>query len=984
VSEVFTTVIKKVIGTKNERVLKKLQPLVEEINSLEPTLEKLNDNELKAKTGEFKERIEKGESLDAILPEAFAVVREVARRTLNMRHFDCQLVGGTVLHQGKIAEMATGEGKTLVATLPAYLNALTGKGVHIITVNDYLAKRDRAWMGVIYEFLGLTVDVIYHDIDLIAKREAYEADITYGTNTEFGFDYLRDNMARVKEEQVQRPHYYAIVDEVDSILIDEARTPLIISGPVEYSTHQFKQLKSPVQRLVQSQTTFVNKLLAQAEQLFKDENEYEGAIKLLQAKRGSPKNKRFLKMAKEGKHKKLIEKVELDYIRDKRVGELDEELYFSIDEKSHVVDLTDKGREALAPQDPNLFVLPDLSVIDEDPNISDEEKNKKRRKMEKEFSDKGEKIQNISQLLKAYSLFEKDIEYVVSDGQVLIVDEFTGRLLPGRRYSDGLHQALEAKEGVTIEGETQTFATITIQNYFRLYDKLAGMTGTAETEAPEFMKIYKLEVDVIPTNEPVRRINYPDVIYQTKREKYRAIIDEIKEMHEKERPVLVGTVSVEVSELLSRMIPKTIKHSVLNAKRHQEEAEIIENAGMAGAVTIATNMAGRGTDIKLGPGVVKCKHCCVICEVKKTKGCSACPDPDKKGEIMTECSADMPCGLHILGTERHDSRRIDRQLRGRCARQGDPGSSRFYLSLEDNLLRIFGSERISSIMERLDMQEGERIEHKLLTSAIERAQARVEGHNFDIRKHLLEYDDVMNKQREVIYQQRNKVLNEESLKDEVTTAIEELAEGIAQRYAEEKVPPDEWDIKGLKESVLKQFSFPLYLTPDVIEDLTYEKLLDLIERQGKEVYKRKETEFGEDALRQLEKFVYLQMIDTLWKEHLLNMDHMKEGIGLRAHAQKDPLREYQKEGYDMFTDLVNRISSEVIEKLYMVQLAQEPQQQMQPAPSGPQQFVLSRGDAEAQAQPSKGKTVKREGKKVGRNEPCPCGSGKKYKKCCGR
>ncbi|MCK5257593.1 MAG: preprotein translocase subunit SecA, partial [Deltaproteobacteria bacterium] len=736
----FNTVIKKVIGTKNERVLKKLQPLVEEINALEPTLEKLNDNELKAKTGEFKERIEKGESLDAILPEAFAVVREVAHRTLNMRHFDCQLVGGTVLHQGKIAEMATGEGKTLVATLPAYLNALTGKGVHIITVNDYLAKRDRAWMGVIYEFLGLTVDVIYHDIDLIAKREAYEADITYGTNTEFGFDYLRDNMARAKEEQVQRPHYYAIVDEVDSILIDEARTPLIISGPVEYSTHQFKQLKSPVQRLVQNQTTFVNKLLAQAEQLFNDENEYEGAIKLLQAKRGSPKNKRFLKMAKEGKHKKLIEKVELDYIRDKRVGELDEELYFSIDEKSHVVDLTDKGRAALAPQDPNLFVLPDLSVIDEDPNISDEEKNKKRRKMEKEFSDKGEKIQNISQLLKAYSLFEKDIEYVVSDGQVLIVDEFTGRLLPGRRYSDGLHQALEAKEGVTIEGETQTFATITIQNYFRLYEKLAGMTGTAETEAPEFMKIYKLDVVVIPTNEPVRRINYPDVIYQTKREKYRAIIDEIKEMHEKGRPVLVGTVSVEVSELLSRMIPKTIKHAVLNAKRHQEEAEIIENAGRASAVTIATNMAGRGTDIKLGPGVVKCKHCCVICEVKKTKGCSACPDPDKKGEIMPECSADMPCGLHILGTERHDSRRIDRQLRGRCARQGDPGSSRFYLSLEDDLLRIFGSERISSIMERLDMQEGERIEHKLLTSAIERAQARVEGHNFDIRKHLLEYD----------------------------------------------------------------------------------------------------------------------------------------------------------------------------------------------------------------------------------------------------
>jgi len=978
---VLSIIIKKVFGTKNERVLKKLCPLVNKINSLEPTTKELKDHELKAKTGEFRQRIERGESLDELLPETFAVVREVARRTLNMRHFDCQLVGGVVLHQGKIAEMATGEGKTLVATLPAYLNALTSKGVHIITVNDYLAKRDRDWMGVIYEFLGLSVDVIHHDIDHLARQRAYQADITYGTNTEFGFDYLRDNMAIRQEDQVQGVHHYAIVDEVDSILIDEARTPLIISGPVEYSTHRFKELKSPVQRLVQSQTAFVNQLLTQADQLFKEKNDYEGAVKLLQVKRGSPKNKRFLKMAKEGKYKKLIERVELDYIRDKRMGELDEELYFSIDEKSHVVDLTDKGRATLSPQDPNLFVLPDLSVIDEDLNLSEEERNKKRRRLEKEFNEKGEKIQNISQLLKAYSLFEKDVDYVVSDGQVLIVDEFTGRLLPGRRYSDGLHQALEAKESVTIEGETQTLATITIQNYFRLYEKLAGMTGTAETEAPEFMKIYKLDVVVIPTNEPVRRVNYPDVIYQTKREKYRAIINEIKEMNEKGRPVLVGTVSVEVSELLSRMLPKTIKHSVLNAKRHKEEAEIVANAGLAKAVTIATNMAGRGTDIKLGPGVVKCKvQCCITCEAEKTKGCSACPDPDKKGKKMTECICDMPCGLHIVATERHEARRIDRQLRGRCARQGDPGSSRFYLSLEDDLLRIFGSERISSIMERLDMQEGERIEHKLLTSAIERAQARVEAHNFDIRKHLLQYDDVMNKQREVIYQQRSKVLREKILKDEVEAAIEELAEGIAQRYADDKVPPDEWDIRGLKEAVFKQFSFPIHLPPDTLEDLTYEKLSDLITHQSKEVYQRKETEFGEDAIRQLEKMVYLQVIDSLWKEHLLNMDHLKEGIGLRGYGQRDPLREYQKEGYNMFLDLVERINSETIEKLYMVQLAKEPLP-LQPTPSRSQQFVLSRGEG---AQPTKGKTVKREGRKIGRNEPCPCGSGKKYKKCCGR
>lgn len=975
-------ILKKILGSNNERVLKKMHPLVDKINSLEPAAKELQDHELKAKTSEFKQRIEKGESLDELLPEAYAIVREVAHRTLNMRHFDCQLVGGIVLHRGQIAEMATGEGKTLVATLTAYLNALTGKGVHIITVNDYLAKRDRDWMGVIYEFLGLTVDVIYHDIDPLARKKAYEADITYGTNTEFGFDYLRDNMAIRQEDQVQQFHQYAIVDEVDSILIDEARTPLIISGPVEYSTHRFKELKSPVQRLVQNQTALVNKFLSQTDQLFKEEKEYEGAVKLLQAKRGAPKNKRFLKIVKEGKNKKLIERVELDYMRDKRMGELDEELYFSIDEKSHVVDLTDKGRTTLAPKDPNLFILPDLSVIDEDPNISEEERDKKRRKLENEFSEKGEKIQNISQLLKAYSLFEKDVDYVVSDGQVLIVDEFTGRLLPGRRYSDGLHQALEAKEGVTIEGETQTLSTITIQNYFRLYDKLTGMTGTAETEAPEFMKIYKLDVVVIPTNEPVRRINYPDVIYQTKREKYRAIISEIKEMHKKGRPVLVGTVSVEVSELLSRMLPKTIKHSVLNAKRHKEEADIVANAGLAGAVTIATNMAGRGTDIKLGPGVVKCKEqCCIICEIEKSKGCSACPDQDKKGKIMKECiNSDLPCGLHIVGTERHDARRIDRQLRGRCARQGDPGSSRFYLSLEDDLLRIFGSERISSIMERLDMQEGERIEHRLLTAAIERAQARVEGHNFDMRKHLLEYDDVMNKQREVIYQQRSKVLKEKSLKEEVETAIEELAEGIAQQHADEKTLPVEWNIKGLKDDVFKQFSFPLHLPPDTQEDLTYERLGELVIQQAQEVYKRKETEFGEDAIRQIEKMVYLQVIDTLWKEHLLNMDHLKEGIGLRGYAQKDPLREYQKEGYDMFLDLAGRINAEAIEKLYMVRLAKEPQP-LRAAPLPSQQFVLSRGEA---AEPSKGKTVKRDGKKVGRNDPCPCGSGKKYKKCCGR
>ena len=976
----LSSIVKKVIGSKNERVLRGLQPLVEKINSLEPEVKSLPDHALQAKTGILRERLNSGESLDDLLPEAFAVVREVSRRTVNMRHFDCQLIGGVVLHRGLIAEMATGEGKTLVATLPAYLNALTGKGVHIVTVNDYLAKRDREWMGTIYEFLGLTVDVIYHDIDPLARRKAYQADITYGTNTEFGFDYLRDNMATRQEFQVQGNHHYAIVDEVDSILIDEARTPLIISGPVEHSTHQFKELRSPVQRLVYAQTDLVNNLLAQAESLLKEEKEYEGSLKLLQAKRGSPKNKRFLKIVKEGKYKKMMERVERDYMRDKRMGEIDEELYFSIDEKSHVVDLTEKGRETLSPHDPNLFVLPDLSVIDEDPHLPEEERLIKRRKLEKEFYEKGEKIQNIAQLLKAYSLFEIDVDYVVSDGQVLIVDEFTGRLLPGRRYSDGLHQALEAKENVNIEGETQTLATITIQNYFRLYEKLAGMTGTAETEAPEFMKIYKLDVVVMPTNEPVRRINYSDVIYRTKREKYRAIIEEIKTMHEKGRPVLVGTVSVDVSELLSRMIPRDIKQCVLNAKRHKEEAEIVANAGLQGAVTIATNMAGRGTDIKLGPGVVRCKvQCCLTCEVEKTNGCIACPDPDKRGNKMTGCKDDIPCGLHIIGTERHEARRIDRQLRGRCARQGDPGSSRFFLSLEDDLLRIFGSERISSIMERLDMEEGECIEHRLITSAIERAQARVEAHNFDMRKHLLEYDDVMNKQREVIYQQRSKILSQDNLKDDIEASVEELAGAIAENYALDKVHPEDWDIKGLKESVFKQFSFPLYLTPDTTgKDSSRYRMQDLIVNQAREVYRRKEVEFGESSIRVVEKMVYLQVMDTLWKEHLLAMDHLKEGIGLRGYGQRDPLREYQKEGYDLFLDLLGRINAETIEKLFMVQMAKEPLR-LKPEPSASRQLVLSRGGD----QPLEGKTIKREGKKVGRNDPCPCGSGKKYKKCCG-
>ncbi len=932
-------VLQKIFGSANERELKKFVPTVQEINSLEPTMKALSDDALRAKTVEFKERIEQGQSLDEILHEAFAVVREASCRTLGERHFDVQLIGGIVLHQGKIAEMATGEGKTLVATLPVYLNALTGRGVHIVTVNDYLARRDRDWMGQIYEFLGLTAGVLYHDISPEERKKAYQADITYGTNSEFGFDYLRDNMCIDNSEMVQRGFYYSIVDEVDSILIDEARTPLIISGPVEQpSPQRYTELKPSVQKLAQSQNLLVNSLLAQAEKLLEDGEEYEAGVLMLKAKRGAPKNKRLLKFLKEANNKKLVERVELDNIRDKTLSDLDEDLFFSIDERSNVVDLTDKGREALSPRDPNLFVLPDLSESESGSDLSELE----RKKREKEFLEKGERLQNLSQLLKAFSLFEKDVNYVLSDGKVMIVDEFTGRLMPGRRYSDGLHQALEAKEGVTIEGETQTLATITIQNYFRMYEKLAGMTGTAETEAPEFLKIYKLDVAVIPTNEPCIRIDHAYVIYRTKREKYRAVIEEIEGLYQEGRPVLVGTVSVEVSELLSRMLPKKIRHSVLNAKRHKEEAEIIAKAGQSGAITIATNMAGRGTDIKLGPGVVE------------------------KG------------GLHIIGTERHEARRIDRQLRGRSGRQGDPGSSRFYLSLEDDLMRIFGSERIASVMDRIGMEEDQPIEHPLITRAIENAQRKVEGHNFEIRKHLLEYDDVMNKQREVIYAQRQRILTEDGLADDIEEMLDELVEELVLLFADDKSPSDQWEWKGLDRSLRKQFGIDLSIKPSE-NGLDSDALKRLILERAKETYKEKESLFGDPFMRHIEKMIMLQCLDNTWREHLLGMDHLREGIGLRGYGQRDPLREYQKEGYEMFLEMVQQIKSESIESLFKVQaIPEEPLIEKEKKRS--QSMSFSHGQEEAAG---KREPVRRE-KKIGRNAPCPCGSGKKYKKCCGR
>ncbi|MCK5738402.1 preprotein translocase subunit SecA, partial [bacterium] len=798
--------IQKLFGSKHDRDIQRLRPRIAEINTYFSKYRRLSDQELIAKTEEFKQQLhtatsdirsrmleirfelageisdeENGhirddlrveldelvqaeltqidETLNDILPQAFAVVKETSRRfsgatwkvcdqdiLWDMIPFDVQLIGGMVLHEGKITEMATGEGKTLVATMPMYLNAISGKGVHLVTVNDYLARRDSEWMGRLFEFLGLSVSFLENDMDPRARNHVYAADIIYGTNNEFGFDYLRDNMAIQSQDRVQREHNYTIIDEVDSVLVDEARTPLIISGPVEKSTQQFAEMKPLVQSLVGKQTRLVNSIMADAKKALQEKDEYLAGLKLLQVQRGAPKNKQLQKLYHETGIRKMIQQVENEFMRDKRMWEVDEDLFYSIDEKSHIIDLTEKGRISISPTDKNMFVLPDLSIelheIDEDSSVSEDDKLLKKDELHQHYGVISERIHNISQLLRAYSLYEKDVEYVLDGGKVVIVDEFTGRLMPGRRFSDGLHQALEAKEAVKIERETQTLATITIQNYFRLYNKLAGMTGTAETEATEFWQIYNLDVVVIPTNEPIRREDYEDQIYRTKREKYNAVIEEVARLHKSGRPVLVGTVTVDSSELLSRMLKRRgIKHEVLNAKIHQKEAEIVMKAGQPGQVTIATNMAGRGTDIKLGAGVVRCEGQCYVLDQDNREV--------PENIDLAECVADMPCGLHIVGTERHEARRIDRQLRGRSGRQGDPGASRFFLSLEDDLMRLFGSDRVSKVMDRVGVEDGEVIAHSMITKSIERAQRRVEMRNFEIRKHLLEYDDVMNQQREV-------------------------------------------------------------------------------------------------------------------------------------------------------------------------------------------------------------------------------------------
>ena len=854
--------IKKIVGTRNDREIKRIQAVVEEINDWENKIKPLTDGELKGKTQEFKGRILEGASLDDILPEAFAVVREASWRTLEMRHFDAQMIGGIVLHEGKIAEMKTGEGKTLMATLPVYLNALEGKGVHVVTVNDYLATRDSEWMGTVYKFLGLSVGMIYHDIPEEERKAAYSCDVLYGTNNEFGFDYLRDNMKFSKEQMVQRDLNFGIIDEVDNILIDEARTPLIISGPAEESTDKYYK---------------VNKL----------------------------------------------------------VPSLKKEKHYTIDEKARTASLTEEGIAKME-KDLNIENLYDPANI--------------------------ETLHCLNQAVKAHGIFKNEVDYVVRDGEVIIIDEFTGRMMNGRRYSDGLHQALEAKEGVNIENENQTLASITFQNYFRMYKKLAGMTGTADTEAEEFMSIYKLEVVVVPTNRPMIREDHPDVIYRTEKEKFDAVIEEIRELNKINRPVLVGTISIEKSELLSKKLKKYgIKHNVLNAKHHEKEAEIISQAGQPNAVTIATNMAGRGTDIVLGEGIPELG------------------------------------GLHILGTERHESRRIDNQLRGRSGRQGDKGSSRFFLCLEDDLLRIFGSDKISPLMARLGMENGQPIEHSMVSKAVANAQRKVEAHNFDIRKHVLEYDDVMNRQREVLYALRREIIHAENPKEILLDMADELVDDIVSEVAHEKVYPEEWDIESLNDFLERQFGVHIEKVNEKeleiegkykleLEHCNREKLYESVAQVVCDAYQLKEDgivkelEIDPAAMRHQEKIIMLQVLDTLWKDHLLGMDYLKEGIGLRGYAQKNPLTEYKKEGFSLFSNLMARIKEEITEYLFKVQIRRESEFEDEDVIAKPKQMVEHRGNVEGSDKPE---TVRREEEKVGRNEPCPCGSGKKYKKCHG-
>jgi preprotein translocase subunit SecA len=1023
--------VRKLIGTKNEREVRKLRPVVARINELEQQLQSASDDVLREKTAAWKQELSTIQDkaalaarLEGILPEAFAVIKNACRRMTaaktevvvrghsivwDMIPFDVQLIGGYALHSGRIAEMATGEGKTLVATLPVYLNALTGRGVHVVTVNDYLAARDSEWMGGVYKYLGLTVGCIQHDQPPDVRRAQYACDITYGTNSEFGFDYLRDNgMAVTAAEQVQRGHYFAIVDEVDSILVDEARTPLIISGPAVVHTDNkiYEDFRPAIQRIEEAQHRLCLRFISEAEALIKklhpedgsnptDKEELERQIGLLlfRVKQGQPRLPEFLRMLETAENIRLMNKAELSLHADQSKRLLyaeKEELYFAIDEKGHDADLTEKGRQFLRPDDPDAFMLPDIGTqfheIDIAPGLDARQRLEAKQKAQQDFEARAQKIHVISQLLKAFCLFERDVNYVVQDNKVIIVDEHTGRALPGRRWSDGLHQAVEAKEGVEIERETQTYATITIQNYFRLYTKLAGMTGTAETEAQEFHDIYHLGVLVIPTNRPSKRQDAHDTVYKTRREKWDAVVREIVEVHNQGRPILVGTISVDASEHLSRLLKKTgIPHSVLNAKYHQQEAEIVGRAGQRGAVTIATNMAGRGTDIKLGEGVA---------------------------EIG---------GLHVVGTERHESRRIDRQLRGRCARQGDPGSSHFFLSLEDDLMRLFGSDRIIRYMEKMGLEEGQELEHPLLNKSIGQAQKRVEQHNFQIRKRTLEFDDVMNRHREVIYSFRNDIIHSDDVRDRLMDIMEEVVVEKVRQFSDDGSDLDAWNVRGLCDWI--NVTFPLGLPEEEIlkaaqtgtEAPQPQSLFDGLSPQQfavatficdavRRAYDLKISVENPDALKTVERYTMLGAIDRQWQEHLYNMDSLRVSISLRAYGQKDPLIEYKAESYKLFEDLMVNVKSEICRNIFLsassLMAFQNFLRKLPQRTTHAEINAFSGNAAAASATPaptpeatamvdevteefSKAKPT-RTGPKVGRNDPCPCGSGKKYKQCCGR
>ena len=1083
--------IKRLFGSQSDRQFKRTMPQVDEINKFAAQYQSLSDADLQAKTAVFRQDLKirnadnqqrldeiteslrgdldmaererlndqydeldkairdtEAAFLDEILPQAFAMVVDACRRLLgrkwdradepiewDMVPYDVQIFGGISLHEGKISEMTTGEGKTLVASMPLFLNAIPGRGVHLITHNEYLARRDAMWIGPLFNFLGLSVGII-QDVhqtgadafvlnvpdglptefnwEKTGHKEGYAADIAYATCSQVGFDYLRDNMSVRLEELMQREFNYAIVDEADSILIDEARTPLILSGAVPDATNQYKEMRPLVEKLMKAQANLVNKIVAEAEKVGKEGEEYDynTGIGLLRATRGAPANRRLAKVLQEEGVKKLINRVEADYMRDKNLQEVDEGLYFVVDERSNTIDLTEKGRDLLSPNEQALFVLPDISidveVIRTDEDLSDEEKTLKEETAHREYAEKSQAVHNINQLMKAYTLFEKDVQYLVSeDGRVVIVDESTGRPQPGRRFADGLHQALETKEGVKLQNETQTVATITLQNLFRMYHKLAGMTGTAETEAGELWEIYKLDVAVIPTNRPIRRFDQQDQIYRTKREKYNALIEEVDRLHQLGLPVLVGTISVEISELLSRMLTRRgIKHELLNARHHDREAQIVTDAGQIGAVTIATNMAGRGTDIKLAPEVVRIDR--AIVESGLTLD-----DKLPAGQVMRKHLEENPSGLQVIGTERHEARRIDRQLRGRSGRQGDPGSSRFYLSLEDDLMRLFGSERIGAVMDKLGAEEGEVIEAGMVTKSIERAQKKVEGRNFEMRKHVLEYDDVMNQQRQVIYNRRRDVLERESAQDQIEEMIEESLDAVLAPYVDPNDIPEEWDWEGLQNEFSSNFFLGFTVSESERAEIGAVALREQLRETIQDAYERRLTTVGEEVFREVEKAIALHTIDTCWQEHLHEIDELKDGIGFVGVGGKNPLIEYKKGAYEMFESLIGRIAQETLRNLFQLRIdtgADSLQSSAQPgrisavhrdatnmgfrgveqastggAPgqpvNSPSQLRGSGGGSDES--PTARQPIVREQPKVGRNAPCPCGSGKKYKQCHG-